>query len=1054
MRSINFYTLVLFLLPGLLCAQSYAPLGHHFITNYSPKTYKLNSQNFDIEQDQRGIMYFANVGGVLEFDGESWRTIKVPTQQTYALEKGKSNTIYVGALDDFGLLGPGEKGTVSYVSLSKQLKNEKVPTIRFILTSGEWVYFIPDIDITGDFLYAYNEQEKKVYKVVTPFKTTLAGMAGKRPVVQLANNSVYTLDGRNMVETGKAGDWKDFSIKAVFTLNDTVHVFNGKEIYTTDENFSKPVAHAKITVTPQSSNFLHYKGFFIYSIFAGINICDTRAKLLYTLNKQFNLIDNNVRALYVDATDNLWAATETGISCIDFSNTLSFYSYADGLDGSVEFIGKYRNNIIVQSKSGVFRLKSQISQGESAAFDKFTQITNAPYGLTNFIQGNDTTLYVADFEGILKYTGGNNFERVFNCAPWNVHQYKKYPEILLVPDYTAGILFLVNKGGRFEAVTIAELDKKSGRQVFEDRNGVLWLSDESNGIYRIEVNKSGNQYLFKTETLDEKKGLPTGFSFAFDFDNATHFGTEKGFYRYDGKRFVKSKMLKLDFAKAYSIHRANTDPLGNLWVVAYDVKNIKKYFFGYLTIKGNELMAHNQPFLKISEEKIDAVFHENAYVTWMGGPEGLFRYSKLNAPDLNRTYGLLLRQFRRGADTIYCGYGKFNAEEFSFPFAQEHYTFDFAATYYKTENGVKYKYFLEGLDKEWSTWTSNYSVEYSNLYEGNYTLHVKAVDDYGNESREFKLDFEITPPFYRTTVAYVLYGIGFMLIIIGAVRISSNGLKKIIAQRTKEIEEQKHILEEKQKEIIDSISYAERLQLAILPSKKSIIEALPNSFVMYRPKDIIAGDFFWMERFGNTVLFAVCDCTGHGVPGAMVSVVGANSLNRCVKEFNLRKPALILDKLTELVEETFSHSDNEVRDGMDVSLCSINFDTLEMEWAGANNPLWIFRHKQGGNGVPPAMDEYKADKQPIGKFENRKPFTNHTVKIEKGDIVYLFSDGYPDQFGGEKGKKFKYKNLQALLLKYAWMTMNEQRRLVEEAFDQWRGEIEQTDDVCLWVVKV
>jgi serine phosphatase RsbU (regulator of sigma subunit) len=1054
MTNKSLYSVFFILLSGMLCGQTYAPLGHHFITNYSPKTYKLNSQNFDIEQDGRGIMYFANAGGILEFDGESWRTIKVPTQQTYALEKGKSGKIYVGALDDFGVLTEGEKGSTKYVSLTKELKNEKVPTIRFVLKQDDWVYFVPDFQLTGNCLFAYSETEKKVYKVVTPFQTTFAGMAGKRPVMQLANNAVYTLNGRLLVELGKPEAWKGVSIKSLFTLNGIIHFYNSTDVFTTDANFSAPVQQTKIVVPSQSDNFLNENGFFIYSVFAGVYVCDENGKLLYVLNRQFNLIDNNVRKLYVDATNNLWAATETGISCIDFSNTLSFYSYADGLDGSVEFIGKYRNNIIVESKSGVFRLKSQIGPTESSSFDKFTKITNAPYGLTNFINGSDTTLFVADFEGILKYKGGAEFERVVTCAPWNVHQYKKYPEILLVPDYTAGILFLVNKGGRFETVTIPELDKKSGRQVFEDRAGVLWLSDESNGIYRIEVNKSGNGYVFKTEILNEKKGLPNGFSFAFDFDNTNYFGTEKGFYRYDGKSFVKSELLKLDFAKEYSIHRASTDPQGNLWVVAYDAKNIKKYFFGYLTKKGNTLVANNQPFLKISDEKIDAIFHENADVSWMGGPDGLFRYSKANATNLDRVYSLLLRQFRLGTDTIYNGAGNYNQEGFSFPFAQEHYTFDFAATYYKTENGVKYTYFLEGLDKDWSNWTSDYSVTYSNLYEGNYTLHVKALDDYGNESKEFILNFEITPPFYRTTVAYILYGIGFILIIIGAVRISSNGLKKIIAQRTKEIEEQKHILEEKQKEIIDSISYAERLQLAILPSKKVITEALPNSFVLYKPKDIIAGDFFWMERFGNTVLFAVCDCTGHGVPGAMVSVVGANSLNRCVKEFNLRQPALILDKLTELVEETFSHSDNEVRDGMDVSLCSINLDTLEMEWAGANNPLWILKNNFDQKNGQTELAELKADKQPIGKYENRKPFTNHKLKIEKGDIIYLFSDGYADQFGGDKGKKFKYSNLKELLLKHAYSTMAEQHDIFAQAFESWRGEIEQTDDVCLWAVKI
>jgi len=325
-------------------------------------------------------------------------------------------------------------------------------------------------------------------------------------------------------------------------------------------------------------------------------------------------------------------------------------------------------------------------------------------------------------------------------------------------------------------------------------------------------------------------------------------------------------------------------------------------------------------------------------------------------------------------------------------------------------------------------------------------LHVKAMDDFGNKSEELTIGFEIYPPFYRTLLAYVLYAVVFILIIIGAVRISSNGLKKIIRQRTREIEEQKHIVEEKNKEIIDSISYAQRLQQAILPSAKFIHENLHENFILYKPKDIVAGDFYWMQKVGDWVLFAACDCTGHGVPGAMVSVVGANSLNRCVNEFKLIEPAKILDKLTQLVEETFSQSESEVRDGMDMSLCALNTKTLELKWAGANNPIWYLKNAE--------LKEIKGDKQPIGKYENRKPFTSHHLQMEKGDRIYLFTDGYADQFGGDKGKKFKYSQLKEMILHFGFSPLKEQHQKLDEIFENWRKNMEQTDDVCLWGVKI
>ena len=257
----------------------------------------------------------------------------------------------------------------------------------------------------------------------------------------------------------------------------------------------------------------------------------------------------------------------------------------------------------------------------------------------------------------------------------------------------------------------------------------------------------------------------------------------------------------------------------------------------------------------------------------------------------------------------------------------------------------------------------------------------------------------------------------------------------------KTIQQQKLIVEEKQKEILDSITYAKRLQEAIMPPTNLFRDTLPNSFIYYKPKDIIAGDFYWMERLNEMVFFAAADCTGHGVPGAMVSVVCSNALNRAVKEFGIKSPSKILDKTRELVIETFERSESEVKDGMDISLCALNLKSMEMEWAGANNPLWVVRNKE--------LLEYKADKQPIGKYADEKPYTNHTVNLQSGDSIYVFTDGFADQFGGPKGKKFKYKHLAELLIANSHKSPDEQKNTLSSTFDTWKGNLEQIDDVCV-----
>ena len=301
--------------------------------------------------------------------------------------------------------------------------------------------------------------------------------------------------------------------------------------------------------------------------------------------------------------------------------------------------------------------------------------------------------------------------------------------------------------------------------------------------------------------------------------------------------------------------------------------------------------------------------------------------------------------------------------------------------------------------------------------------------------------------------------------------------KEVVEIQKKEVDIAYDQLEEKNREILDSINYAKRIQSAILPPAKLVKEYLKESFILYLPKDIVAGDFYWMESYAKAsdsagaergVLFAAADCTGHGVPGAMVSVICNNGLNRSVREYGLTDPGQILDKTREIVIQEFNpeaSGEEEVKDGMDIALCSIEGMTLT--YAGANNPLWIIRKgevletKASAETSLNYYEEFncsliqvKADKQPIGKFIDPKPYTSHSFDLKSGDLIYVFSDGYVDQFGGEKGKKFKPSNFRKLLLSIDNMSMEKQKQLLESSFNEWKGDLEQIDDVCVIGVRV
>ena len=276
-------------------------------------------------------------------------------------------------------------------------------------------------------------------------------------------------------------------------------------------------------------------------------------------------------------------------------------------------------------------------------------------------------------------------------------------------------------------------------------------------------------------------------------------------------------------------------------------------------------------------------------------------------------------------------------------------------------------------------------------------------------------------------------------------RLKNKANMVIMAQKS-EIEEQHKVLEEQHREITDSINYAKRIQDAILPPLKLVRGFMPDSFILYKPKDIVAGDFYWMEGVNNLIIFAAADCTGHGVPGAMVSVVCHNAMNRAVKEFMLVQPNEILDKTREIVMETFEKSDEDVNDGMDIALCSINTETKKLCFSGANNGLYMIRDGE--------LTEVKPDKQPIGNYQDAQPFTHHEFDLKKGDVIYTFSDGYPDQFGGPKGKKFMYKSFRNLLTEIHTKPMDEQHNILIQTFNDWKGNIEQIDDVCVIGVRI
>jgi len=316
---------------------------------------------------------------------------------------------------------------------------------------------------------------------------------------------------------------------------------------------------------------------------------------------------------------------------------------------------------------------------------------------------------------------------------------------------------------------------------------------------------------------------------------------------------------------------------------------------------------------------------------------------------------------------------------------------------------------------------------------------------------------------------YGVIGVFTLIVLIGfaAFKMHNRRLIEAKADLEKIVEERTADLKQKEQEITDSIRYALRIQLSIIPTAERVKTLLPESMVFYKPKDIVSGDFYWVEEINDEVLFSAVDCTGHGVPGAMMSVIGLKSLTQAVQDKKLSQPADVLKYLDIAVNDTLRQSSdiNAVKDGMDLALCNINFKTLLLQYAGAFNPVCIIRKNISTDYQPKSsrevfygtdLLEIKSDKFPIGSNADgvADTFTNHSFQLQKNDCVYIYTDGYADQFGGPKGKKFKYNQLKDVLIASAHLPISQHFAVLDKAFTEWKGSHEQVDDVLVIGIKI
>jgi len=444
-------------------------------------------------------------------------------------------------------------------------------------------------------------------------------------------------------------------------------------------------------------------------------------------------------------------------------------------------------------------------------------------------------------------------------------------------------------------------------------------------------------------------------------------------------------------------------------------------------------------------EKIQQIYNDDQNNLWIIHGNGqLDKIITAEIPDYHYTFSLFLSSVT-DPDNIF-----YDFWDLSFSFENRSIVFNFSAPSYLSSQSAKYQYYIEGVNDDWSSWIDESEFSFPMIFPGRYYLHVRARDILGKVSNEFVLSFTIRPPFWLTwwflgICGLILVSLVFLIIKLRVRKLQRDKriLEEKVRERTAEIQRQKNEIEIQKQEIMDSIHYAQRIQSAVLPTTERINHILPENFILFLPRDIVSGDFYWMTRQDNYSIFAAVDCTGHGVPGAFMSMLGVSFLNEIVNKTRELKANTILEQLRTLVKTTLSQSDaSESKDGMDIALCVMNHKTLNLQYAGAFNPLYLIRKKE--------LQEFKADRMPIGIYHGKETsFTNYEIKLQKGDCLYIFSDGYIDQIGGDSGKKFLSKTMKNTLLEIHHESMPKQKEILNGILTRWMGKYQQVDDILI-----
>ena len=1087
--------------------------GLPFLKNYSPDEIGAGAQNWAVITDKRGVMYFGNGdNGVLEFDGANWTNIPISNNSIVrSLGIDNNGTIYIGAVGEIGYLKPNDFGKLQYISLSNKIDT----TNRDFNNVWKTLFYNHHIYFCGSQKLIKYSPEKDSISIINA-----DGFGYKYGLMSfIVNNRFYHGDfGAGLLEldadtfrVAKGGDYFHMnSITGMIPCEDNkirIGTYeNGIVLYDPETGIIE-----ENIISSDASNILKERKLYqvislgngrvgLATLFGGFLIVDNEGQIIQKFDKSNGLQDGTVYSSFVNnsqpSQSPLWLALDIGIAKLEINSPLTKFTESSGFMNSINDIIQYKGKIFICTISGVYYLEGE----KLVSFKKVKNINTIAWSFLKFDAGGTIPerLLVGSAEGLFDISGIEDGILVDQNIVGIKPQGRKYNIFKLAgSSINENKIFL----GLNSSLVILEYKNRTWyqtcekqfnheiRSVTEDKKNRLWLCSSFDGVKMMDFSNQEDTVITAFTTED---GLPRNDrNFISKIDKKIYFITQRGLYSFNeanGKFEPDSTFGSRYSSGEVEIFRMIKAANGDLWFSLQD-ENSK----WVEVMKNNHDGTYEQDISlkRLPNKAIDAIYDDDRGNIWMGVSNELYKYNRDFEKDFSIPFNTLIRQVNISTDSVLfygTNYSVANNGQFYVDLKQPErlipkidykyndFTFYWAAPFFEKEEATLYRYWLEGYSDEWSRWNEKTDFTFTNLRQGHYIFHVQALNVFGIESIPALYEFSISPPWYQTGLAYFIYLIVAIIGIIVIVNLYTRRLRNenirlegIISERTAEIRKQKEELE-------DSILYARRIQRAMLPSKGILEENFPNNFILFKPRDVVSGDYYWIAKRGGKVFIVAADCTGHGVPGAFMSLLGISFLNEIIAKPEIEKSGEILDALREYVMISLKQTgegEDETKDGMDLSLIVLDKQNKTIQYSGAYNPLYIVRELnsdekaklKGGNELDLSkgslnnddyiLEQINADKMPIGISSKKYDHFSHTdLELKPGLSLYMLSDGYVDQFGGPLGKKYMSKKFKKLILGIQDKSMEEQKVILDETLVEWIGDLEQIDDVIVIGLKM